>query len=304
MVGENVLRTPSFKGIIPAMITPFAENEAIDEEATERFVEHLIGCGVHGIMCCGSTGEGAALSREEHREFNGLVVKCVKHRVPVIAGTGTSSTGLTVQLTKDAAEVGVDAALIVTPYYIIPTLDGIYEHYRTIVNEVDLPILLYNVPQATSVNLTPSLIARLVNDFEKIVGLKESSGNISQIAETLHLVGNEISILTGNDAGLYTDFLLGCPGAIVAIGNVAPKLAVEIYERLRRGEIEKAKQMYYRLLPVALALDGEPNWAARVKEMVKQQGLSAGYARRPCIPLKNDEVERLKATLKNAQLLS
>jgi 4-hydroxy-tetrahydrodipicolinate synthase len=300
---ENGLRIPSFKGIIPAMITPFAEDESIDEEATRRIIEHLIGSGVHGIMCCGSTGEGAALSREEHREFARLVVECVRHRVPIIAGTGNSGTKSTVNLTKDAAEVGVDAALIVTPYYIIPTLEGISEHYRRIVNEVDLPILLYNVPQATSVNLTPQLISRIVNDSERIVGLKESSGSISQIAETLHLVGDEISILTGNDAGLYTDFLLGCPGAIVAIGNVAPNLAVEIYDRLRAGELQKAKQTYYRLLPVALALDGEPNWAARVKEMVKLLGLPGGYARRPCVPLKNDEVEPLKAVLRAARLL-
>lgn len=297
------MRTPNFKGIIPAMITPFAENETVDEDAAQRIIEHLIENGAHGIMCCGSTGEGAALSREERKDFISLVVAHVRHRVPVIAGTGTSGTKLTVNLTKDAAEVGADAALIVTPYHIIPTPEGINEHYRGIVNEVDIPILLYNVPQATSVNLTPQQVSRLVNSSERIVGLKESSGSISQIAETIHLVGDEISILTGNDAGLYTDFLLGCPGAIVAIGNVAPKLAVEIYERLQAGKIEEAKQAYYRLLPVALALDGEPNWAARVKEMVNLQDLPGGYARRPCLPLKQDEVDSLKAVLKTAQLI-
>jgi len=297
------LRMPKLKGVIPAMITPFTAKGEIDDEAAGKLIDHFIKSGVHGIMCCGSTGEAAALSREERRHVVELTVQSVKGRVPVIAGTGTSGTKLATQLTQDAKEVGADAALVVTPFNLIPTEEGICEHYKTIATQVDMPILVYNVPQATMVNVTPPLIARLVKEIDTMVGVKESSGSISQIAETIRLAGDEIAVLTGNDAGLYPDFLLGCPGAIVAIANIAPRMAIEIYESLQKGELKMAKTVYYELLPVAVALGGEQNWSARVKEMVRLQGLPAGHVRKPYTSLAPDEIEPLTKALKSARLI-
>jgi 4-hydroxy-tetrahydrodipicolinate synthase len=285
------------------MITPFTEKEELDEALIRRVVDDLIGFGVHGIMCCGSTGESGALLREERRRVIEWTVDQVKGRVPVVAGTGSSGTKETIEATMDAKDVGADAALIITPYYQIGTDEGVYEHYREVARKVDIPIIPYNVPQATLFNLSPSLLARLVKDIGNIVGVKESSGSTGQLAENISLVGERISVLTGNDVGLLPDFILGCPGAIVAIGNVAPRIVVEIFGSVQKGDMRRAREAYYQLLPVALALDGEANWAARVKEMVRLQGRVAGMVRKPYLPIGDEEREKLSEALKNAKLI-
>jgi len=297
------MREPDFCGIFPAMITPFTESEELDETALKKIIDYLMESGVHGIQCCGSTGEAGSLTRTERKRIIELTVKQVNKRLPVIAGTGTSSTNMTIELTKDAAEAGADAALIITPFYVIPTEEGIYEHYKTIATHVNIPILAYNVPQATMVNLTPSLLTRLVEKIDRIVGVKESSGKTWQIAEMVRLVGDKISILTGDDAGLYSDFLLGCQGAIVAIGNIAPRMTVEIFDSLKRGDVQRAKEIYYRLLPIATALGGEANWASRVKEMVSLQHLPGGCVRKPFLKSLPEEVEQMRSALTGAGLV-
>ena len=297
------LRMSRLRGIFPAMITPFTEKEELDEKLTRKVVDDLIGCGEHGIMCCGSTGESGALLSEERRKVIEWTVDQAKRRVPIVAGTGSSGTKETIEATRDAKDVGADAALIITPYYQIGTEQGVYEHYKAVAKQVDIPIIPYNVPQATLFNLSPSLLVRLVEDIDTIVGIKESSGNTSQLAEIIKLVGEKISVLTGNDAGLLPDFVLGCPGAIVAIGNVAPRMAVEILDSVQNGDTKRARRAYYQLLPVALALDGEANWAARVKEMVRLQGRAAGTVRKPYLPIRNVERKKLYEALRVAKLV-
>ena len=297
------MRTPEFNGIFPAMITPFSKDERFDVESTKKIVDYLIGNGVQGIQCCGSTGEAASLSREERSQVIDLIVRHVNKRVPVIAGTGTTGTRETIELTKDAEKAGADAALVITPFYEIPTDDGIIRHYEAIADATDIPLIAYNVPQATMVNLTPNLVAKLVECVDKVVAIKESSGKTWQIGELIRLVGDQIAVLTGDDGGLFADFMLGCPGAIVAIGNIAPKLVVEIYSFIKKDEIEKARQVHYQLLPVATALDGEANWAAKVKEMVRLQGYPAGYSRQPYSSLLPDETKIMKQALRSAGLL-
>jgi 4-hydroxy-tetrahydrodipicolinate synthase len=285
------------------MITPFTDNQDLDEKTTRRIVDDLVASGIHGIMCCGSTGESGSLLREERRQVIEWVVSQVNRRIPVIAGAGTSGTKETIALAKDAKEAGADAALIITPYYQIATEEGVYDHYKTVAKHVDIPIIPYNIPQATMFNITPSLLVRLVEEISTVVGIKESSGNTPQLAEMITLVGNKVSVFTGNDTGLLPDFILGCPGAIVAIGNVAPKMAVEIYDSVQKGDIQRARQVYYELLPVAIALDGEVNWAARVKEMVTLQGRPAGVVRKPYLPIKDEERKTLLEALKLAKLV-
>lgn len=297
------LRMPSLRGIFPAMITPFTEKEGLDETLIRKVVDDLIAFGVHGIMCCGSTGESGALLREERRKVIEWTVDQAKGRVPIVAGTGSSGTKETIEATRDAKDVGADAALIITPYYQIGTDEGVYEHFKAVAKQVDIPIIPYNVPQATLFNLSPSLFVRLVEDIGNIVGVKESSGNTSQLAEIIRLVGERISVLTGNDAGLLSDFVLGCPGAIVAIGNVAPRMAIEIFDSVQNGDMKRARQVYYQLLPVALALDGEANWAARVKEMVRLQSRVAGMVRKPYLPIGDREKKKLHEALKQAKLI-
>ncbi len=285
------------------MITPFTEKEGLDETLIRKVVDDLIAFGVHGIMCCGSTGESGALLREERRKVIEWTVDQAKGRVPIVAGTGSSGTKETIEATRDAKDVGADAALIITPYYQIGTDEGVYEHFKAVAKQVDIPIIPYNVPQATLFNLSPSLFVRLVEDIGNIVGVKESSGNTSQLAEIIRLVGERISVLTGNDAGLLSDFVLGCPGAIVAIGNVAPRMAIEIFDSVQNGDMKRARQVYYQLLPVALALDGEANWAARVKEMVRLQSRVAGMVRKPYLPIGDREKKKLHEALKQAKLI-
>jgi 4-hydroxy-tetrahydrodipicolinate synthase len=302
--GEHgAMAKPEFYGVFPAMITPFTKAEEVDETALKKIIGYLIESGIHGIQCCGSTGEAGSLIRSERKRIIELTVNEVNRRLPVIAGTGTSSTKLTVELTRDAADAGADAALIITPFYVIPTEEGIYEHYRTIAGQVDIPIIAYNVPQATMVNLTPIMLKRLVEEIDGIVGVKESSGKTWQIAEMIRLVGDKISILTGDDAGLYPDLLLGCQGAIVAIGNIAPRMAVEIFDSVRRGDIQRAREAYYRLLSVATALGGEANWASRVKAMVNLQNLPGGYVRKPYLEPLPEEVQQMKVALTYAGLI-
>jgi 4-hydroxy-tetrahydrodipicolinate synthase len=297
------LRFPKLQGVFPAIITPFDEHENLDEKSLRQLIDHFLRCGVHGIVCCGSTGEAGSLSKEERRHVIELTVKQVNGRGLVIAGTGTSSTRSTVELTRDAKAAGADAALVITPYGQIPTEEGLYLHYKTLTYEVDFPLIVYNVPQATMVNVSTSLLKRMVDEIESLVAVKESSGNISQVADDIRQVGAKISVLTGNDAGLYPDFMLGCAGAIIAIGNVAPELAVGIFSSVQKGDIAGAKRQYYRLLPVALALGGEENWAAKVKEMVRLEGLPAGKPRKPFIPLHPEKSNQMRDALKSAGLV-
>jgi 4-hydroxy-tetrahydrodipicolinate synthase len=292
-----------FKGIIPAVLTPFNNKGEFDEEAQRENLRFLIENGVHGLMVNGSTGEAENLSREERRKNVELAVEEAGGKIPVIAGTGVPSTKATIDLSKDAKDAGADAVMIVTPFYLIPNEEGLIKHYKTIAEKVDIPIVLYNIPQHTKVNLDSILIEKLCNEVSNIVGLKDSYGNLSQFADTIARVGDKISVLTGCDDLILPSLILGAPGAIVALANIAPKMVVELFEYVQKGEINKAKEIYFKLLPIARAIGSEYNFPAPVKEAVNLLGRKAGPPRSPITQLSIKEKEEIKKALKHAGLI-
>ena len=245
-------------GSIVAIVTPF-RNGKVDEDALKNLIEFQIENGTHGIVPCGTTGESPTLSHEEHEYVIELTVQTVKKRVPVIAGTGSNSTKEAIRLTRFAKEIGADAALVVVPYYNKPTQDGLYLHFKQIAIQVDLPIILYNIPGRSGVNMAPETIARLAGDFKNIIGVKEAAGSIPQASKILQLCGMDFLVLSGEDALNFPLLAVGARGFISVTANIAPKDVADVYNLFSAGEFEKAKDMHYKLLPLNEALFIETN---------------------------------------------
>jgi len=245
-------------GSIVAIVTPF-RNGKVDEDALKNLIEFQIENGTHGIVPCGTTGESPTLSHEEHEYVIELTVQTVKKRVPVIAGTGSNSTKEAIRLTRFAKEIGADAALVVVPYYNKPTQDGLYLHFKQIAIQVDLPIILYNIPGRSGVNMAPETIARLAGDFKNIIGVKEAAGSIPQASKILQLCGMDFLVLSGEDALNFPLLAVGARGFISVTANIAPKDVADVYNLFGAGEFEKAKDMHYKLLPLNEALFIETN---------------------------------------------
>ena len=276
------------KGVMPPHITPFKHNGEIDEEALRQCVNFWIENKVSGLVPCGSNGEAPYMSREDRSKVIRIVVDQSNGKVPVIAGTGSLSTEETVHLTEDAKDAGADAALIVTPFFFRLSDEELFEHYKAIVESVDLPVILYNVPKFTGFNLEPRVVAKLAQ-LENVVGIKDSSGNIGQIGETIRLVGDKLSVLAGTGDLIYPTLMLGGKGAIVAVANAAPRQCSEIYEAFLRGEHEKARNIQLRLLPLNDALTRKYGVVA-CKEALSIMGKPAGVPKRPLLAL--SEVSR------------
>jgi 4-hydroxy-tetrahydrodipicolinate synthase len=292
------------KGINPAVITPFTREGKLDEDGLRVNIKFLIESGVHGLVVNGCTGEAASLSPEERKRVVRVAVSEVKGKdVPIIAGTGATNTEDTIKLTNDAKEAGAYAALIVTPFFSIPNEKGLIKHYKAVGEKVGLPIILYNIPQLTNVNLNPTITVKLHEEVQSIVGIKDSSGNISQFSETVRLLGKKISVLTGGDDLLLPAFSLGASGAIIALGNIAPKMTVDLFNLMQKGDLNKARDIYYKLLPIARAIGGENNFPAQVKEAVNMLGRPAGLCRSPIVPLEEQEKKKIVQALKHAGLL-
>ncbi|GJM15431.1 MAG: 4-hydroxy-tetrahydrodipicolinate synthase [Thermodesulfobacteriota bacterium] len=245
-------------GSIVAIVTPFRDGK-VDEDALKNLIEFQIENGTHGIVPCGTTGESPTLSHEEHEYVIELTVQTVNKRVPVIAGTGSNSTKEAIRLTRFAKEIGADAALVVVPYYNKPTQDGLYQHFKQIATQVDLPIILYNIPGRSGVNMAPETIARLAGDFKNIIGVKEAAGSIPQASKILQLCGMDFLVLSGEDALNFPLLAVGAKGFISVTANIAPKDVADLYNLFSTGEFEKAKDMHYKLLPLNEALFIETN---------------------------------------------
>jgi len=292
------------QGIIPAIITPFKAKGEFDEDAQRENLNFLVKNGVHGLMVNGTTGEAESLSPEERVKNVELAVQASAGKLPVIAGVGVPSTQPTIELAQDAKKAGADAVLIVTPFYLIPNDEGLMKHYKTIASAVDIPIVVYNIPPHTKVNVTPALLERLCKEVPSIVGLKDSYGNVSQFAETVAKVGDKISVLNGCDDLSLPTFIVGAPGAIICLANIAPKMTVEMYDAVRKNDFEKARKIYHKLLPIARGIGSEFNFPAPVKEAINLLGRKAGPPRSPIVPVSSQERENLKTALGYAGLLS
>ena len=290
------------KGIIPAMVTPFDKQGKVNETVLRELVDYLVEAGVHGIFAIGSQGEFYALEKEEKKKVIETVVDQVNGKVSVYAGTGAITTKEAIALTKMAEEIGVDAVSIITPFYISPTQDELYEHYVNIARSTNLPVILYNNPGRTGgINLSVELVARL-SKVDNIVGIKDSSGDMTLISGYIRNTDENFSVLAGKDTLIYATLLYGGKGAIAATANVAPKLVVEIYEAYMAGDIEKAKKAQMRLAPLrdAFSLGTFP---VVIKDALELMGIHVGPTRAPVKSLKDKDKEKLKNILQQIGVL-
>lgn len=246
-----------FRGAMVAIVTPFKNNE-IDEEAFRELIEFQIANGTDAIVPCGTTGESATLSHEEHDRVIEITIDAVKKRVPVIAGTGSNNTLEALRLTRHAYEAGADGVLMVCPYYNRPTQEGLYQHFKTIADAVPIPIILYNIQSRTGVNLLPETVAKL-SKIKNIVGVKEASGSIKQMSDIINLCGPEFTVLSGDDIFTLPLLSIGGAGVISVISNVAPADMADMVDAFWAHDLEKAQKLHYKMSPLIDALFLEVN---------------------------------------------
>ena len=289
-------------GSMVAIVTPF-KNGKIDEKALKDLIEFQIENGTHGIVPCGTTGESPTLSHEEHEYVIELTVNAVAKRVPVIAGTGSNSTKEAIRLTRFAKEIGADATLLVVPYYNKPTQEGLYLHFKQIATQVNIPIILYNIPGRTGVNMTPETIARLAGDFKNIIGVKEATGSIPQASKILHLCAKDFLLLSGEDSINLPLLAIGGRGFITVTANIAPKDVADLYNHFNNGEFEKARDLHYKLLPLNEALFIETN-PIPVKAALSMMDKIKYEYRLPLSEMTPGHYEELKTVLSDYGLIS
>ena len=289
-----------FKGSMVAIVTPF-KNGKLDERGFKNLIEFQIKNGTSGIVPCGTTGESATLSLEEHERVVELTVQIVKGRVPVIAGTGSNNTAEAIELTKHAKRAGVEAVLLISPYYNKPTQRGIYLHFKAIAEEVDIPIVLYNIASRTGINMEPSTVAKLAA-IKNIAAIKEASGNLAQMAQIKKLCGENITLISGDDALTLPVLAIGGTGVISVVANIAPKETAEMIRQFEAGSIEVSRNTYYRLLPLIKAMFIETN-PIPVKTALGMMGLIEPKLRLPLCPMVPENADKLKTILKEHKLI-
>ncbi len=289
-----------FKGAIVAIVTPFKDNR-VDEEALKRLIEFQIENGTDAIVPCGTTGESATLSYEEHERVIDITIEAVGGRVPVIAGTGSNSTEEALKLTKYAEKAKADAALLITPYYNRPTQEGLYLHFKRIAESVSIPLILYNVPSRTGVNMLPETVARL-SELKNVVGIKEASGSLQQASQIIHLCGDKITLLSGDDFIVLPILSIGGQGVISVVSNVAPKDMAELYDSFVSGDLERARRLHYKLLPLTKGLFLETN-PIPVKTALALMGMISNELRLPLSPMSESNLNKLKNILKEYGLI-
>jgi 4-hydroxy-tetrahydrodipicolinate synthase len=284
-----------FTGVLPAIVTPF-KNGAVDEEGLRQLIEFQLENGVHGMVPCGTTGESATLSHDEHERVVEITVDQVKGRVPVVAGTGSNNTAEAVALTAHAKKVGADGVLMISPYYNKPTQEGIYQHYKKVAEEVDIPIIIYNIPGRTASNIEPTTFARLAG-MKNIVGVKEASGSMKQITDIIRLCGDELTVLSGEDFLTYPLMSVGGKGVICVVANIVPRDMADLCNLLLAGDFDKSRELYYRLLPLCHSMFIETN-PAPVKAALAMMGkISSQEVRLPLVPMSEANLGKLRKEL-------
>lgn len=291
-----------FKGAGVALVTPFTENNEVDFDTLGKLIEYQISEGSDSIVICGTTGEASTLTHEEHLECIRYTVDKVNKRIPVIAGTGSNCTDTAIYLSTEAVRYGADGLLVVTPYYNKATHNGLIEHFTDIAKCVDVPIILYNVPGRTGCNLMPKTVAKLVKDVDNIVGIKEASGNISQVATLMHLTQGDIDLYSGNDDQILPLLALGGVGVISVLSNIAPRATHNIVEKFLNGDLVGSRDLQLEYLPLIDALFCEVN-PIPVKKAVGLMGLCHERMRKPMTPMEEENVPRLIQAMKEQKLL-
>ena len=286
-----------FTGAGVAIVTPFKANGEVNYEKFGELVEDQIAGGTDAVIVCGTTGESSTLTHEEHLEVIRYCIEKVAGRIPVVAGTGSNCTETAVYLSREAEKYGADALLLVTPYYNKATQKGLYKHYKTIADAVKIPCIIYNVPSRTGCNVAPETVAALCKDVENIVGVKEASGNISQIAHLAAISGGMVDIYSGNDDQIVPIMSLGGKGVISVIANVAPHQTHEICQKFLDGDAEGSCKMQLEAIELYEALFCEVN-PIPVKKALELMGMIDGALRMPLTPMEPANVERLKSAMR------
>jgi 4-hydroxy-tetrahydrodipicolinate synthase len=288
-------------GAIVAIVTPFKDGK-LDEEALKNLIEWNIKAGTHCIVPCGTTGESATLSHEEHMRVVEITIETVKGRVPVIAGTGSNSTTETIMLTKHAKNAGADAALVITPYYNKPSQEGLYRHFMAVADECRFPMVLYNVPGRTSVNMLPETVARCAKN-RYVIGIKEATGNLRQVTDVIRLCPKNFIVLSGDDFTAFPIMTIGGRGVISVASNVVPKEMAAMVNAFKKGNLLRARQLHLRLFPLFDALFYETNPVPAKTALAMMGKIPTDEVRLPLAPMSEANTKKLKGILQGLKLV-
>lgn len=292
-----------FTGAGVAIVTPFKENGEVNYEEFAKQIELQIAGETDAIIVCGTTGEASTLSHEEHLDVIRYCIKVVNGRIPVVAGTGSNCTETAVYLSQEAEKAGADALLVVTPYYNKATQKGLYEHFKIVADSVKIPVILYNIPGRTGgVNILPETVVRLCTEVENIVGVKDATGNISQVAKMMALANGKVDLYSGNDDQIVPILSLGGKGVISVLSNIAPKQTHDICAKFFEGDVEGSRKIQLDAIELIDALFCEVN-PIPVKKALNLMGLNAGILRRPLTEMEEPNAKRLEKAMKEFGLL-
>jgi 4-hydroxy-tetrahydrodipicolinate synthase len=291
----------TFQGSIVALVTPF-RNGKIDESKVKELVELHVKHGTDAIIPCGTTGESPTLTHDEHRHMVELTVAAAAGRIPIIAGTGSNSTAEAIDLTKHAERAGASAALVVNPYYNKPTQEGLYRHFRAVAESSALPIILYNIQGRTAVNVETDTLARLVRDCPTIVGVKEASGSLDQMSQVILACGPDFSVLSGDDNITLPLLAIGGRGVVSVIANILPRETSDMVHAALDGDWKRARELHYRLFPLARAAFLETN-PIPIKEAMAMAGMLEPEFRLPMCRMSDANRDKLRGILRTYGLV-
>jgi len=286
----------AFHGSLVAMVTPF-RNGKVDEAKLRELVEFHVTHGTDGLIPCGTTGESPTLNHDEHHRVVEIVIEAARGRIRVIAGTGSNSTAEAIDMTKHAERAGAAGALVVNPYYNKPTQEGLYRHFRAVAESVAIPVLLYNIQSRTAINVETDTLARLARDVKNIVGVKEASGSLDQMSQVIAACGPDFSVLSGDDNITLPLLAIGGSGVVSVIANIVPRETAELVHAALDGDWKRARELHYRLFPLARAAFLETN-PIPIKEAMAMAGMLEPEFRLPMCRMSDANREKLRAILK------
>ncbi|MDP6545486.1 MAG: 4-hydroxy-tetrahydrodipicolinate synthase [Phycisphaerae bacterium] len=287
-----------FEGIFPALVTPMTDGQEVDYATLTSFVNHMIDSGVHGIAPLGSTGEYYALNDRERRDVTAAVIEAADGRVPIVVGTNGGSTRQIVEYSQQAQSQGAAGVLLAAPYYSLPTPGELVEHFRAIDSEIDIPIMLYNYPGRTGVDMTPDIIGQLA-ELDNVQYVKESTGDLTRVSEITRRFGDKITVFCGCDTLALESFFMGAAGWVSGVFNVLPAESVKLFElAVKAGDLPAARELYYSLLPVLALMEGGGKYTQFVKAACDLMGHPVGPPRQPLMGPDAEEIARLAETLR------
>lgn len=287
------------EGVFPVLITPMVTEEEIDWEGLKGNIEHFVNKGVAGIAVTGSTGEFVSLTKEERFKVVEIAVEQVNGRIPLIVGSAAETTADAIEFTQQAERAGADASLLINSYYAHPKEDEIYEHFKTVAQSVKFPVMIYNNPFTTGVDISTETLLKVAHDVDNITHVKESSGGIGKVRDIAREGKDFINVFCGSEDLALESLLVGATGWISVSGNIAPVLTTELYTSVQEGNIDRAWEIYDKLLPLCKFLEGSGKYVQITKRAMEIQGLAGGPCRRPRLPLNNEEEAKLNELLES-----